>query len=50
MPLNYDNEELPISNELSADPYSEEPINPKTRKMYKKDRYYENYRENPYLD
>lgn len=50
MPLNYDNEELSISEELSQDPYSEEPQSQKTRKSHKKDRYTEQIRENTFYD
>lgn len=50
MPINYDNEELTVNDELSSDPYSEEPVKPKMRKLYKKDSNNENYRENPFFD
>lgn len=38
MALEYDNDEFEISEEFSADPYSEEPLLPKKRKWHKKNR------------
>lgn len=50
MPLDYDNEELEISDELTDIDYLEERSQSKESKLYKNSRYSEKNEDNPFLD